>query len=280
MCRLCKRLMCLLLALGCLWGMIPAGHAAVPELPDEIFLTQEGSGTCTLCSAAMMIRSCLYLHGNDDWSQVTPKALKSTAWINNLGLKWNFKYTTESCTVQVGYQGGLEGISVAELKKALDQHPEGIVLYCKSVPHGVFLFGYEGDVFYCAETVKGYSGEKITLAESWMGKKAGSQEALLKKVSAYWYISSYEGVTADPCSCQEDLAGRYRVTTKSANLMVRGGHGTGYTVVGRLPSGTEVTVTKASGTGEDDWAHVTYDGGSGYASMKYLTKVSVHSFFL
>lgn len=271
--KLWKRFFCALLVLGCLVGVAPAGQAAVQNLPNEIFLTQEGNGTCTLCSAAMVIRSSMYLHGNEDWEKVIQEALRSAAWISGVGLKWSFTFTTESCSVQMAHRA-VNGISVEELKAVLDQHPEGIVLYSKDVPHAVFLMGYEGDRFYCAETVAGYSGKKILLEESWMGKKYGSQEALLKKVSAYWFVASYKDKAPAPCVCGEEYAGVYRVTTVSENLRIRSGHGVHYSVVGSLPMGTEVVVTKASGIGDSDWAHVTYNGVSGYVSMQYLTKVS------
>ena len=266
-----KRLVCWVLAL-CLFTAIPVTRAEEWTLPNELFLTQEGSGTCTLCSAAMMVRSAMYIHGNDEWTTVTQETLRTGAWLNGVGLKWNFKYTAESCVVHVGYQG-VSGISVEKLQKILDDHPEGIVLYCGKIPHAVFLFAYEGDVFYCAETVKGYSGERIALEDSWIGDIYGAQEQILPNVTAYWYVSSFESKTVEGCTCRVDLAGSYRVTTETADLLIRAGHGTTFSVMGYIPAGAEVTVSKASGTGDSDWAHVTYDGVSGYASMRYLEKI-------
>ena len=40
----------------------PAQAAHVPALPDGLYLTQNVSGTCTLCASAMMIRASLYQH--------------------------------------------------------------------------------------------------------------------------------------------------------------------------------------------------------------------------
>lgn len=164
-----------------------AGPAA--NLPSELFLTQEKSGTCTLCSAAMMLRSRMYLSGSNEWMDVTEAAIKSTAWSD--GLKWNFTYTLNGSRITVGHVGRFNGISADSLKALLDKHPEGIVLYVRDLPHAVFVTDYEGDTFYCAETVKGYSGKRIPLASSWIGTKLGSQANILSCADDYWYITSY-----------------------------------------------------------------------------------------
>ncbi len=77
--------------------------------------------------------------------------------------------------------------------------------------------------------------------------------------------------TTTTCDCSATYAGTYICTTESTSLRIRSGHGTSYSQLGSIPRGAEVTVTKASGTGDSDWAHVTYDGISGYVSMAYLT---------
>lgn len=273
------RVLCIVLVLACFMTSIPGVHAATAaDLPNEIFLTQEGNGTCTLCSAAMMIRSCLYINGNEGWRSVTETGLKTTAWINGVGLKWNFRYTMESATVEVAHKG-VNGFTTEEMVTLLQEHPEGIVLYCGNIPHAVLLTDYTDGVFYCAETVKGYSGERIPLEESWICSRYSTQESALANATAYWYINSYEGITPEACDCTEDHAGTYICTTTSSDLLIRGGHGTSYSVVGYIPAGAEVTVTKASGDGEDDWAHVVYNGVSGYSSMKYLARAAhQHSF--
>ena len=76
----------------------------------------------------------------------------------------------------------------------------------------------------------------------------------------------------EPCSCSTSYAGTYICTTSNSNLTIRSGHGISYSAIGSIPPGASVTVTKASGTSNSDWAHVTYNGISGYASMQYLTK--------
>ncbi len=71
------------------------------------------------------------------------------------------------------------------------------------------------------------------------------------------------------CDCSTSYEGKYRCTTSGATLNIRSGHGTSYSVIGSIPGGAIVTVTKANG----EWAHITYGGVVGYASMSYLEKI-------
>lgn len=268
-----RRALCLLLVL-CMMASVPVSAHAATSLPDSIYLTQEGYSTCTLCAAAMLLRARMYLNGNSQWSTISESGIRSVAWISGTGLRWKFTYELGGDSVTVSYASAA-GMSVETLKSILDQHPEGIVLYCGNLPHAVFATDYEGDTFYCAEPVSGYSGKRITLAESWLGHEYGSQAAILSNVTAYWYVSEHSGSgsgTETPaCTCSAEHAGTY-ICTAGDSLNIRSGHGTGYSVIGSIPAGAEVTVTMASGSGSTDWAHVVYDGISGYVSMGYLEK--------
>ena len=269
-----KRILCMALILACLLAYVPQARAEhIPALPDELFLTQNVTGTCTLCSSAMMIRTSMYLRGNNNWSKVTENALRPSAWMTGVGLYWNFSHTVGNTTVKVGHKN-ISGITIKDLKALLDDHPEGIVLYCGGLPHAVYLTGYDGDVFYCADTVQGISGKQVTLKKSWLGIMYGSQAAVLKRVTAYWYVTSYmeNGQSVGYCDCSRTYAGTYQVTYGSG-VNIRAGHGSSYALLGTIPYGTKVTVSKASGAGNGQWAHVTYNGVNGYISMAYLEKV-------
>ncbi len=80
-----------------------------------------------------------------------------------------------------------------------------------------------------------------------------------------------KGETTDACSCSDSYAGNYTVTTSQLPLTIRSGHGSSYGKVGSIPKGTTVYVSKANGS----WAHVTYNGISGYCSMEYLSKQEI-----
>ena len=83
--------------------------------------------------------------------------------------------------------------------------------------------------------------------------------------TSYTYESSSN---SDSCTCSDSYAGNYTCTSKTT-LNIRSGHGSGYSVVGSIPSGATVYVSKADGS----WAHVSYNGVNGYASMQYLSKI-------
>lgn len=163
---------------------------AQTQLPEEIYLAQAGSRTCTLCSATMMLRSCIYIHGSDLWQQVTEADVGAYAWTSD-GLYWNFGYKLEGESFRIS-QRGYSGITADELKEVLNTHPEGIVLYCGgSAPHAVFLTDYDADTFYCADPAMGYAGERMPLDQSLLGARHGNQENVLAAVCAYWYIDSH-----------------------------------------------------------------------------------------
>ena len=80
-----------------------------------------------------------------------------------------------------------------------------------------------------------------------------------------------KGGTTDTCNCSESYAGNYIVTTSQLPLTIRSGHGSSYEKIGSIPKGAIVYVSKADGS----WAHVTYNGISGYSSMEYLSKQEI-----
>lgn len=63
--------------------------------------------------------------------------------------------------------------------------------------------------------------------------------------------------------------GSYRVNTRQDDLNIRSGAGETYSIVGRIPKDTVVTVTAVNG----DWAYVTYNNVSGWVSAQYLAPV-------
>ena len=262
-----RRFFGILLALALLWTSAPSVWAAVPDLPDGIYLYEQSSSTCTLTSSTMMLRSLMYLNGSDNWPAVTQASVKSAGWAYGSGMKWKWTYTLDEDTIHVNHEK-VSGISAATLKTLLDDHPEGIVLHCGYLPHAVFLTGYEGDTFYCAETVEYYGQGMIKLSESYLGYRYGSQSAILNRVTAYWYVEDYT-INGSTCTCTEELSGIYVCTTTSTPLNIRGGHGTSYPIVGTIPPGAEVKVLEAG----ENWAHVEYNGVLGYASTAYLKKI-------
>ena len=87
---------------------------------------------------------------------------------------------------------------------------------------------------------------------------------------AYIVRPNYSGAASSGCNCSTSYAGTYTVNTSQYPLTMRSGHGTGYSAVTTIPKGTEVTVTKGDGT----WAHVEWNGYSGYCALEYLVRKS------
>ena len=80
------------------------------------------------------------------------------------------------------------GVTAEELTEWLYECPEGIVLYCGWLPHAVFLTDCTDGVFWCVDPAY---GTRMTLADSYLGSY-GDQEAILRNVTACWYIANAE----------------------------------------------------------------------------------------
>lgn len=68
----------------------------------------------------------------------------------------------------------------------------------------------------------------------------------------------------------ESARNSWTVSTKSDNLNMRAGPGTEYDIVGKLPSGTQVTGCGYSSNGPSNWIVVEYQGTYGWACTDYL----------
>ena len=72
------------------------------------------------------------------------------------------------------------------------------------------------------------------------------------------------------CDCSDSYAGIYKTKGVTSNLYIRSGHGSNFPAIGQIPAGSQVTVTKSNGK----WAHVEFNGITGYSSMDYLEKIA------
>ena len=125
---------------------------------------------------------------------------------------------------------------------------------------------------YLINGVNNYSDSDIRTAFTNWNKSGGNVISGLtrrRNAEADLFLGSSQ---SELCNCSTSYAGNYTCTTSSMNLSIRSGHGSNYSKVGSIPSGATVYVSKASGTGAGNWAHVEYNGVSGFASMEYLTK--------
>lgn len=151
---------------------------------SDVFLKQETSTTCTLCSATMMLRRYSMLRGDSNWKSITESSVKQTAWINGTGLKWSFSYSNSSIkSISVGHYSLPGGSSNnAKIQEELKKSPEGIVIYNQSVPHAVLLTDYTNGVYYCADPAAGIGKGRIPLSKSY--------KVSISNVASYWKVTS------------------------------------------------------------------------------------------
>ena len=180
----------LLIAALCCGVWVPSARAAV-RLPRALYLEETRPHTCTLISATMLMRSALYCNGSDLWKEIDEETVGNVAWRSGAGLVFSWTLETQDAAITVEHTE-LSGITEKALKKLLDAHPEGIVFYCGTVPHAVFLTDYADGVFYCADTAGSLAHKRIPLADSWLGERLGhDQDAILEKATAYWAVTAY-----------------------------------------------------------------------------------------
>lgn len=152
------------------------------ELNDEeVFIKQSRRGTCTLASAAMIIRRAAMLSGNEDWASITESSVGSCAWQEGVGISWVF--THAGVTMEHDYVSSTE-----ELKQLLEEHPEGIVAYDTWTPHAIALTDYdeEEDIFYCIDPSEACPSGRIPVSEAMID---------IEDVSVVWYVTSPSGLS-------------------------------------------------------------------------------------
>ena len=125
--------MALVLSLVLMAVMLPGALAVDLNVDAGFYFKQSRGGTCTLASAAMMLRRRAFLDGLTDWTDVTENSVRGSAWAG--GLSHSFNYNA----MQVGYSTlpSNNEEKKAVLIQLLAEHPEGIVLYDRRQPHAV-----------------------------------------------------------------------------------------------------------------------------------------------
>lgn len=121
--------------------------------------------------------------------------------------------------------------------------------------------------------VGGNQGDKVTQGKT---KWSASAKWGTQYVLGYGRPNYGQSAPVPTCSCDSYYAGYYACTTSSQPLNIRSGHSTNSAIVGSIPVGAAVHVSKAQGTSNGAWAHVEYNGVTGYASMEYLTRMEDH----
>lgn len=97
------------------------------------------------------------------------------------------------------------------------------------------------------------------------GTRSVTRGYLAKNI--YWPRYEEDGQT-DEEGCNDSFAGEY-IFAGEGSLNIRADHSEDSEVIGSVPAGAKVEVTKANG----EWAHILYEGTTGLCSMEYLTAV-------
>lgn len=171
-----KRLAALALALTMAVFCLPAALAADLNVDAGFYMKQSQGGTCTLTSAAMMLRRRAYLDGLEDWCDVTENSVRPAAWADGLSHSFTYK------EMRVSYDTLPSALDekTQTLIELLEEHPEGIVLYDRSQPHAVLLTDYTDGVFYCADPAGYITSGRVPIS---------SASVSIARASCYWYIS-------------------------------------------------------------------------------------------
>ncbi len=155
----------------------------------SVFLKQEKNNTCTLSSAAMLLRRRAYLEGNSNWASITESAIRSTAWAP--GLYNSFKYA--GISVSSGKFSGSVSDRKSKLISLLSAHPEGIVIYMYGdglKTHAVLATDYDSatGIIYCADPANNIASGRIPLTSAYL--TGNTQDARIGNLKKYWYVSS------------------------------------------------------------------------------------------
>lgn len=86
---------------------------------------------------------------------------------------------------------------------------------------------------------------------------------------AYENVNTPVPGASEVCSCTEEYAGVYTTKNVASYMNIRSSHDANSSAVGTIPAGATIVVTKGNGK----WAHVDYEGVSGYCNMDYMQKV-------
>ncbi|MBQ2881992.1 MAG: SH3 domain-containing protein, partial [Clostridia bacterium] len=199
---------------------------------------------------------------------------------------WKYDGTPTSGMVAVGY---ITNFSAANVQALLELARCGDILqFDTPKQHSMMVYSVVSDgiwVYDCNYLMTNTINLRKVSFGDWASKN--SNRLTLLRADNYDYIdnSDYIGelpeepelpddsdTSDDTCVCTADYAGTY-VCTTSYSLRIRSTHGTSGETLGMIPYGGEVTVLKAGYTDSNGmWAHVIYNGISGYACMTYLEK--------
>ncbi len=254
---------------------VNAASSSLPDLSNKnIYFKQTGS-YCTLDSLAMVFRRKAILDGNENWKIITESSMKKGNWSDSgLANESVFKKTSYGLNMTSAakalysmknnnYKRNPSPAKViSELKKQLDKHPEGIVIYvyqnykknattsgCKW-QHAVLLTGYNGNTFYCVDPAKSAASGIINLQNSILTDSKHANTKSLDKLFSYavkiWYVSSSANKATKEITSQDPVkeitvtTPTIKVTQYPTNLT----SGSSFSIRGTISSKNKITSVK------------------------------------
>lgn len=146
------------------------------SVPASVRVSQMNSRSCTSAAVTTMVRAMYYTKGKD-YKSVTESKVRKAGW-TNAGLKNSFNFN--GLKIRAKYISGSSVSKESQLKKLLESHPEGVVIYGwnSSRSHAVYL----GKNFKVLDPAVNASKNYITISQSFI---PGSGLSTVQKV---WYI--------------------------------------------------------------------------------------------
>ena len=205
-------------------------------------------------------------------------------------------YTTLASSTSVAYQRG--GCAWFASSRARQLTGKSIIIHSPSNWWNTYYrtYGFSRGSYPSAKclaifpnhmlVVERVDGSTLTVSEGATPRSdANHGYCIIRTVSRSTLESSYGGLvgyvylgvgqgsntgssTSTSTPAKTYTKGYYRTNTDGSNLNVRSGAGQGYSVVAKIPDGTQVYVSQVSGS----WGKVTYGGVSGWISLDWCTK--------
>ncbi len=201
-----SKILAVLLCIVMIAGIVPFSlgqkASAISANDSSVFLHQpkDGDSTCVFTSCLNMFRRRAIIDGDDGWQSITHSNYSSTITTNGVSVRWTI---TNVRGMNASMTSSLTSNKKSFFISMLNNHPEGIVIYCGGSPmHTVLLTDYDSstDTFYCAETLSAFGYGRIPLTSCYISTANGglSQAGVISKISQIWYITNRSGGSIEP----------------------------------------------------------------------------------
>ena len=115
--------------------------------------------------------------GLDNWDSITESSLRRVAW-SYVGLSHDFSML--GIEVQHAYFEKDDSVE-DQLISLLKEHPEGIVVYNRNVPHAILVTDYTSGVFYCSDPSTAAPSGRIPVSSATIS---------ISSAASYWFVAS------------------------------------------------------------------------------------------